>query len=114
MGNRIVTYTATVEFEGVTYKTNNQVESSGSFGHDYSGAPATCTEPQVCAREGCGVVLDEAKGHDYSGPDATCTEAKVCAVCGVVLEEAKGHDYSGDGRDVYGSQGLRRLRRSAG
>ena len=37
------------------------------MGHDYTGAPATCTTDQVCARESCGVVLDEAKGHDYSG-----------------------------------------------
>ena len=63
------------------------------MGHDYSGAPATCTEPQVCVREGCGVVLDEAKGHDYSGAPATCTEPQVCARegCGVVLDSAKGH-----------------------
>ena len=43
------------------------------LGHDYSGAPATCTTDQVCAREGCGAVLDSAKGHDYSGAPATCT-----------------------------------------
>ena len=67
------------------------------LGHDYSGAPATCTTDQVCAREGCGAVLDSAKGHDYSGAPATCTTAQVCARegCGAVLDEAKGHDYSG-------------------
>ena len=66
-------------------------------GHDYSGAPATCTTDQVCAREGCGVVLDRAKGHDYSGAPATCTTDQVCARegCGAVLDSAKGHDYSG-------------------
>ena len=66
-------------------------------GHDYSGAPATCTTDQVCAREGCGAVLDEAKGHDYSGAPATCTTGQVCARegCGAVLDSAKGHDYSG-------------------
>ena len=67
------------------------------IGHDYSGPDATCTEDKVCAREGCDVVLEEAKGHDYSGAPATCTTAQVCARegCTVVLEEAKGHDYSG-------------------
>ena len=63
------------------------------LGHDYSGAPATCTTDQVCAREGCGAVLDSAKGHDYSGAPATCTTAQVCARegCGAVLDSAKGH-----------------------
>ena len=67
------------------------------LGHDYSGAPATCTTNQICAREGCGAVLDSAKGHDYSGAPATCTTDQVCARegCGAVLDEAKGHDYSG-------------------
>ena len=67
------------------------------MGHDYSGAPATCTTDQVCAREGCGAVLDSAKGHDYSGAPATCTTDQVCACegCGAVLDSAKGHDYSG-------------------
>ena len=65
----------------------------GAKGHDYSGAPATCTTDQVCAREGCGAVLDEAKGHDYSGAPATCTTDQVCARegCGAVLDGAKGH-----------------------
>ena len=63
------------------------------LGHDYSGAPATCTTDQVCAREGCGAVLDSAKGHDYSGAPATCTTDQVCARkgCGAVLASAKGH-----------------------
>ena len=66
------------------------------LGHDYSGAPATCTTDQICAREGCGAVLS-AKGHDYSGAPATCTTDQVCARegCGAVLDSAKGHDYSG-------------------
>ena len=34
-----------------------------SLGHDYSGAPATCTTPQICARTGCEAVLEEALGH---------------------------------------------------
>ena len=63
------------------------------LGHDYSGAPATCTTDQVCAREGCGAVLDSAKGHDYSGAPATCTTDQICARegCGAVLDSAKGH-----------------------
>src|SRR5699024_1073411 len=67
------------------------------LGHDYSGAPATCTTDQICAREGCGAVRDGAKGHDYSGAPATCTTDQICARegCGAVLDSAKGHDYSG-------------------
>ena len=63
------------------------------LGHDYSGAPATCTTDQVCAREGCGAVLDSAKGHDYGGAAATCTTPQICARegCGAVLASAKGH-----------------------
>ena len=63
------------------------------LGHDYSGAPATCTTDQICVREGCGAVLDSAKGHDYSGAPATCTTDQICARegCGAVLDSAKGH-----------------------
>ena len=51
----------------------------------------TCTEPMRCTS--CDEILAVARGHDYNGPDATCTEDKLCARdgCGVVLEEAKGH-----------------------
>ena len=106
VGNRIVTYTATVEFGGAVYKTDRQVETRGSLGHDYSGAPATCTTPQICAREGCGVVLEEAKGHvevTVPGVAPTCTSTglsagKRCAVCGEILVKQailpmKGHAY---------------------
>ena len=76
------------------------------MGHDYSGAPATCTEPQICAREGCGAVLDSAKGHTPVTDAAvapTCTatgltEGTHCEVCGDVLVAQQivpmtGHNY---------------------
>lgn len=76
------------------------------LGHDYSGAPATCTTDQVCAREGCGAVLDSAKGHTPVTDAAvapTCTatgltEGTHCEVCGDVLVAQQivpmtGHNY---------------------
>ncbi len=57
------------------------------LGHEL-GAPATCTEPQACAR-GCGKVFVEALGHKAN--DATCTEASVCSVCKIELKAALGH-----------------------
>ena len=67
-------------------------------GHDYSGAPATCTTDQVCAREGCDAVLDSAKGHvevTVPGFAPTCTRTgltagKRCAVCGEILVKQTG------------------------
>lgn len=62
--------------------------------HDNSGSAATCTTNQVCARQGCEVVIQEALGHDTTGPDATCTAEKVCARgCGEVLEPKKEHQF---------------------
>ena len=58
-----------------------------ALGHEL-GAPATCTEPQTCAR-GCGKVFVEALGHKADAP--TCTEASVCSVCDTELEAALGH-----------------------
>ena len=76
------------------------------LGHDYSGASATCTTDQVCAREGCGAVLDSAKGHTPVTDAAvapTCTatgltEGTHCEVCGDVLVAQQivpmtGHNY---------------------
>ena len=87
-------------------------------GHDYSGAPATCTTDQVCARKGCGAVLDSAKGHDYSGAPATCTTDQVCARegCGAVLDELRATTTARRARDLHDRSGLRArgLRRSAG
>ncbi len=91
-------------------------------GHKHTpGAPATCTEPQVCAE--CGEILVEATGHTPGpaatcaapqtctkcgaelaaalehtpGSPATCTEPQTCTVCGAVLVEAVGHDVGVDG-----------------
>ena len=50
------------------------------------GAPATCTEPQLCTR--CGAVLEKALGHDYKSEVTapTCTEmgytTNTCTRCG--------------------------------
>ena len=91
-------------------------------GHKHTpGAPATCTEPQVCTD--CGEVLVEATGHTPGSPatcsapqtctkcgeilapqlahnpgaEATCTEPQTCTVCGEILAEATGHDVGEDG-----------------
>lgn len=61
------------------------------LGHDYSGAPATCTDPQVCAR-GCGEVLVPALGHT-PGAIADCVNPQTCTACGEVLNPALGHGY---------------------
>ncbi len=73
-------------------------------GHDYSGTPATCTEPQVCAREGCNAVLKEKLGHNYAATvvQPTCTKkgytTHTCTRCGdsYTTDEvgATGHWYS--------------------
>ncbi len=49
------------------------LESLSEEGHT-PGAPATCTEPQIC--EMCGAVLANATGHEYEAAltDPTCTE----------------------------------------
>ena len=58
------------------------------------GDEATCTEDQICTRTGCGIVLVEKLGH-APGDEATCTKDQVCTRegCGVVLTEKLGHDY---------------------
>ncbi len=56
------------------------------------GAPATCTEPQVCLE--CGAVLEPAKGHVSADPD--CEKPQICAVCGVEIAPATGHTPSGE------------------
>ena len=77
-----------------------------ALGHDYSGADATCTSDKVCARSGCGAVLEEAKGHtevidEAVEPTSTSTgltEGKHCGTCGEILTAQqtipmKPHDY---------------------
>ena len=67
--------------------------STENIGHDY--APATCTEPATCRREGCGATSGEPLGHDMA--DANCTVASTCTVCGhtegVKLPHVINHKY---------------------
>ena len=66
-----------------------------ALGHDNTGAPATCTTHQYCAR-GCGEILQMKLGHDRTGAAPTCTTDKVCARgCGAVISPKLGHDESG-------------------
>ena len=75
-----------------------------ALGHDYSGAPATCTTDQICARSGCETILEAARGHTAvidAAVEPTCTqhgltEGSHCAVCALELVpqlrvEAMGH-----------------------
>ncbi len=90
-----------------------------ALGHDW--APATCTEPKTCKRDGCGATDGDPLGHNYSnewssdatghwhdcqnqgctekegfaqhtpGAAATETEAQTCTECGYVIADALGH-----------------------
>lgn len=62
---------------------------TAALGHQ-PGDAATCTAPQICTREGCGVELDPAKGHQ-PGAAATCTTAQTCTVCSAEINGATGH-----------------------
>ena len=63
----------------------HRIEGNEAAGH-IPGAPATCTEPQLCTR--CGAVLKNALGHDYKSEvtPPTCTEmgytTNTCTRCG--------------------------------
>ena len=63
----------------------HRLDADPADGH-IPGAPATCTEPQLCTR--CGAVLKNALGHDYKSEVTapTCTEmgytTNTCARCG--------------------------------
>ena len=61
----------------------------GNLGHDF--APATCTTPKTCKRDGCGATEGIALGHDWK--DATCTAPKTCKRdgCGATEGEPNGH-----------------------
>ena len=52
-------------------------------------SPATCTEPETCAR--CGKTRGEPLGHAYAS--ATCTEPETCTRCGETRGEPLGHEY---------------------
>lgn len=58
--------------------------------HDKSGAGATCTTAKICAREGCGAVIQAALGHNSSGA-ADCETAETCLRCKEELTPATGH-----------------------
>lgn len=63
----------------------HRLDADPADGH-IPGAPATCTEPQLCTR--CGAVLERALGHDYESEVTapTCTEmgytTNTCTRCG--------------------------------
>ena len=63
----------------------HRLDADPADGH-IPGAPATCTEPQLCTR--CGAVLEKALGHDYKSKVTapTCTEmgytTNTCVRCG--------------------------------
>ena len=63
----------------------HRLDADPADGH-IPGAPATCTEPQLCTR--CGAVLEKALGHDYESEVTapTCTEmgytTNTCSRCG--------------------------------
>ena len=63
----------------------HRLDADPADGH-IPGAPATCTEPQLCTR--CGAVLEKALGHDYKSEVTapTCTEmgytTNTCSRCG--------------------------------
>ena len=61
----------------------------GHLGHDF--APATCTTPKTCKRDGCGATEGIALGHDWK--DATCTAPKTCKRdgCGATEGKPNGH-----------------------
>lgn len=75
-----------------TVETAPYEQVTAPLGHDL--APATCTEPKTCKREGCDYVRGRAGGHEYSDP--TCTEPAVCEICSATDGEPRGHKYSGD------------------
>ena len=56
-----------------------------ALGHDDSGAAATCANPKVCAREGCGFVLQNTLTHRWSNEGSWSwtgyTAAKLTLAC---------------------------------
>ena len=76
------------------------LEATDATGHT-PGAPATCTEPQLCTV--CGALLENAKGHRFEAEvtEPTCLRmgwtTYVCADCGETYHsdytDPTGHDY---------------------
>ena len=68
--------------------------------HDFS--VATCTDPQICKREGCGRLGERALGHDWV--EATATTQKYCKRegCGKTHCEVNGHDFDAASCDEAG------------
>lgn len=79
------TYTATFQKDGFTKQSKDKILAV--VGHDM--APATCTEPATCKRDGCNHTEGKALGHKEEtvpGKAATCTatgltDGKKCTVC---------------------------------
>lgn len=82
------------------------------------GAPATCTQPQICTK--CGVVIVPALGHSYTAEvtDPTCSEmgftTHTCTRCGDTYKDeytnATGHkpgDWIVDEEPTVNSEGKR-------
>ncbi|GAB2043804.1 hypothetical protein AGATL06_03000 [Agathobaculum sp. TL06] len=113
---------ATCTGEGMTEYTcvrcgATRLEGDPAAGH-VPGAPATCTEPQLC--EKCGAVIENALGHDYQEEVTapTCTEmghtTYTCSRCGDTYDGAytdpTGHtpsDWIVDVEPTTGSEGSR-------
>ena len=94
-----------------------RLEGDAAAGH-VPGAPATCTEPQLC--EKCGAVIENALGHDYQKEVTapTCTEMGhttcTCSRCGDTYDrdytDPTGHtpsDWIVDVEPTTGSEGSR-------
>lgn len=92
-----------------------RLEGDAAAGH-VPGAPATCTEPQLC--EKCGAVIENALGHDYQKEVTapTCTEmghtTYTCSRCGDTYDgdytDPTGHtpsDWIVDVEPTTGSEG---------
>ena len=58
-----------------------------SIGHDW--VEATCTDPKMCKREGCGVTEGEALGHKMT--EGSCMAASTCERCGITEGEKATH-----------------------
>ncbi|MBO4898629.1 MAG: S-layer homology domain-containing protein [Clostridia bacterium] len=90
---------STCEGEGVIEYTcsrcgDKMIKSTSANGHK-PGAPANCTEPQIC--EDCGTILQLPKGHTYESR----VIAPTCTEMGYTVYKCKdcGDEYTGDYTD---------------